>query len=146
MTLKYLGITEQELEFRISQLPYLHVINSFSSLKKTLTPIDKLRAIAKVSQLIVDTINEFWLGITAIPKEKLQAKLALDADQMIMICMFIALRAQIVEFFAQLKLALQFATSSVRASKLGYCCTTFEVTLDQILALEQSQILPAGTA
>ena len=63
-----------------------------------------------------------------------------------MICMYIALRARIEEFFAQLKLAQQFATSSVRNSKLGYYCTTFEVTLDQILALEKSLILEPGTA
>lgn len=56
------------------------MIDSFRNFNKYLTPIDKLRGVARVSKLIVETINEFWLGISAIPKEKLQQKLALDAD------------------------------------------------------------------
>ena len=90
---KYLGITESELETRIRKKPYLKVIESFKDMKKQLTPIDKLRAVARVSKLIIESINAFWLGISTIPKEKLQSKLSLDADQLIMICMYIALKA-----------------------------------------------------
>ena len=65
---------------------------------------------------------------------------------MIMLSMYIALKAHILEFFAELKLAFQFATTSIKASKLGYSVTTLEVALDQILALEQSAVFPKGTA
>ena len=69
------------------------MIESFKDMKQQLTPINKLRAVAKVSKLIIESINDFWLGISTIPKEKLQSKLSLDADQLIMICMYIALKA-----------------------------------------------------
>ena len=65
---------------------------------------------------------------------------------MILICMYVALQAKLPDFFAHLKLAYQFATESVRHTKLGYCLTTFEMSLDQILNLQEEDILLAGTA
>lgn len=81
-----------------------------------------------------------------MPKDKLKAKLALDAEQIILICMYIAIQAQLTDSFAQLKLAYQFATSYVRQTKLGYYLTTFEMALDQILNLTEDQVLQVGQA
>ena len=54
--------------------------------------------------------------------------------------MFIVLKTEMTDFFAELKLAYQFATSYVRQTKLGYYLTTLEVALDQILELNEEQI------
>jgi len=65
---------------------------------------------------------------------------------MILICIYVAMKAKLPDFFAQLKLAYQFATQSVRHTKLGYCLTTFEMSLDQILNLTEDDVLPPGQA
>ena len=93
-------------------------------------PIDKLRVVAQSSSLIVQSIDAFWEGITYLPRDKLKKKLALDAEQMILICIYITLKSQLVDFFAHLKLAYQFATANVRQTKLGYYVATFEMALD----------------
>ena len=54
-------------------------------------PIDKMRVVAKTSRLIVKCIDQFWEGVTYLKKDKLRSKLALDADQMILISIYITL-------------------------------------------------------
>ena len=41
---------------------------------------------------------------------------------------------------------IKFATQEVRHTKLGYCLTTFEMSLDQLLNLSEDDILTAGKA
>lgn len=84
--------------------------------------------------------------MTYLPHEKLKKKLALDAEQMILICIYITLQAQLPDFFAHLKLAYQFATANIRQTKLGYYVATFEMALDQILTLTPADILEPGKA
>ena len=79
-------------------------------------------------------------------RDKLKKKLALDAEQMILICIFITLQASIPDIFAHLKLAYQFATANIRQTKLGYYVATFEMALDQILNLTDSEITAEGQA
>lgn len=52
-----------------------------------------MRIVAQTSKLIVQCIDQFWLDFTFMSKEKLQSKLKLDAEQMIMLCMYIILKA-----------------------------------------------------
>lgn len=81
-----------------------------------------------------------------MPRDKLKQKLALDAEQMILICIYITLKASLPDFFAHLKLAYQFATANVRQTKLGYYVATFEMALDQIINLTESEVTNAGHA
>ena len=39
-----------------------------------------MRVVAKISQLIVQSIDDFWAKVTFIPLEKLKKKLSLDAE------------------------------------------------------------------
>ena len=91
-------------------------------------------------------IDTYWDDVSFIPSDKLRSKLSLDAEQMILICMYVAMQSQLPDFFAELKLAYQFATASVRHTKLGYCLTTLEMSLDQILNMTDDDLLPAGQA
>ena len=90
-------------------------------------PIDKIRCIAQVSRLIVRSINKFWKGIK-IKKDKL----TIDGDTLLMIYIFISIKAKIETIFAQIKLMNEFATPFVRTTKLGYCLSSLEVAINHI--------------
>jgi hypothetical protein len=67
----------------------------------------------------------FWNGISQIDKKKL----TLDADQLLMIFIFVTLRSKLYELLAQLKFINEFSTNTLRLSKLGYCILTLEVAV-----------------
>jgi hypothetical protein len=56
-------------------------------------------------------------------------KLTLDADELLMIFIFISIRSKVYEMLAQLKFINEFSTNTLRLSKLGYCILTLEVAL-----------------
>jgi hypothetical protein len=58
-----------------------------------------------------------------------KTKLTLDADQLLMIFMFIAMRSKVYELLAHLKFINELSTNTLRLSKLGYCILTLEVAL-----------------
>ena len=73
-----------------------------------------------------------------------KSKLTLDADTLINLCVYVLLKAQCIDIYGHLKLANQFATNQIRNSKLGYVSSTIEVSIEQILTLEDEHILPTG--
>lgn len=141
-----LGVSQATVDERIKSKPYQVVINNLRMVEFEHSPIGKLRVVAQSSSLIVQSIDSFWAGVSYIPLESLKKKLALDAEQMILICIYIALRAHLPDLFAHLKLAYQFATQNVRQTKLGYFVATFEMALDQILNMLESEVLDPGKA
>ena len=70
-----------------------------------------------------------------------KTKLTLDADQLLMIFIFIAIRSKVYELLAHLKFINEFSTNTLRLSKLGYCILTLEVAVQQILQLEQNVLV-----
>ena len=70
-----------------------------------------------------------------------KSKLTLDADQLLMIFIFIAIRSKVYELLAHLKFINEFSTNTLRLSKLGYCILTLEVAVQQILQLEQNVLV-----
>ncbi len=93
-----------------------------------------MRCITQTSRFIVQCIDKFWNEVPTIDKKKL----TLDADQLLMIFIFVALRSKIYEILAHLKFINEFSTNTLRLSKLGYCILTLEVAIQQILALDQN--------
>ena len=99
-----------------------------------LTPLDKIRCIVTVSNLIVLSITQFWKGLS-VKKEKL----TIDGDSLLMIYIYIVIKAKanVSDLFAQVKFMNEFSTPFVRNNKLGYCLTTLEIALNHILNLSK---------
>jgi hypothetical protein len=56
-------------------------------------------------------------------------KLTLDADQLLMIFIFVTIRSKVSELLGHLKLINEFSTDTLRQSKLGYYASTLEVAI-----------------
>lgn len=85
-------------------------INNLRKLRDYDTPIDKMRCITQTSKYIVKAIDTFWKDITLIDKKKL----TLDADELLMIFIYVTLRSKISEFYGHLKLINEFSTDTLR--------------------------------
>jgi hypothetical protein len=68
-------------------------------------------------------------------------KLIIDGDSLLMIYIYIAIKARIPDLFAQIKLMNEFSTPFVRTTKLGYCISTLEVALNHILELGKEDLV-----
>ena len=88
-----------------------------------------MRLITQCSRLITESIDDFWAGVTEISKKEK----TLDADELLMIFIYICFKSNLSEMYAHLKLCNQFSTATLRNSKLGYYGSTMEVSLEQVL-------------
>ncbi len=93
------------------------------------------------SNAIVECIQDHFEGIEFANKHK---KLSLDADTLLTITIYVAMKAELTNLWGHLKLANMFSTKMIKNSKLGYVATTFEMVLFQILETEHDQLLPKG--
>ena len=85
--------------------------------------------IANISKHIEETITEFWSGITTIASDKL----VIDGDNILMLYLYIVLRARIPNMFAYIKMMDEFSTPYVRSiSRFGYCLSTLEIAMERI--------------
>ena len=110
----------------------MKAISNIRQLREYDTPIDKMRCITQTSQIIVKCIDIFWKDIPLVDKKKL----TLDADELLMIFIYITLRSKVGELFSHLKLINEFSTDTLRRSKLGYYTSTIEVAAQQVMNLE----------
>ena len=122
---------------RLSVKPYKLAIDNLRKVRAYDTPIDKMRCITLTSRYIVKSIDIFWKDVIAMPK----SKLTLDADQLLMIFIYITFRCKITELMAHLKLINEFSTDTLRKSKLGFYCSTLEVSLQQVLSFDKSNLV-----
>ena len=118
-------ITQDLLKERLQKSPYSMAIKNLRKVREYETPIDKMRCITQTSKCIVALIDAFWRDIPLIDKQKL----TLDADQLLMLFIFVTLRSKVAEILAHLKLINEFSTDSLRHSKLGYYSSTLEVAI-----------------
>ena len=94
-----------------------------------------MRVIAQSSSLIVACVDKFWEDV--VYKLDRKKDLTLDADSLLMIFIYVTFKAEISQMYAHLKLANQFATPSLKQSKLGYYTSTMEVSLEQVICFEE---------
>ena len=130
-------LTREFVDAKLAIKPYIYAIKNLRKIRDYECPIDKMRCITQTSRHIVQAIDTFWQGVTQIDKKKL----TLDADELLMIFIYVALRSKVYELLAQLKFINEFSTNTLRLSKLGYCILTLEVALQQILQMESRQVL-----
>jgi hypothetical protein len=85
--------------------------------------------ISNISKHIEETITQFWEGITIIEPDKL----IIDGDNILMLYLYIVLRARIPNMFAIIKMMDEFSTNYVRSiSRYGYCLSTLEIAMERI--------------
>ena len=92
-----------------------------------------------MSSEIVKSINSFWDGLTI--KED---HLTIAADSLIMVYIYIILKASISDIFAQIRFINEYLTPQIKATKLGYCITTLEIAVSHINSLSKEELLMAG--
>ena len=65
-------------------------------------------------------------------------KLVLDADQMLMILIYILLQAKVsfVKLYSHIRMIYEFQTDSQRNSQKGYCVSSMEICLESIFEEE----------
>lgn len=78
--------------------------------------------------MIKAEIKSFWDGVD-VKKDKL----VLDGDQVMMLFVFIAAKANINNIFAQLAFCKEFSTNFIKDTRMGYCLTTMEIALKLLI-------------
>jgi len=84
-----------------------------------------MRCITQTTKFIVNCIDEFWKDIPLVDNKKL----TLDADELLLIFLYVVLRSKLSELYGHLKLINEFSTDTLRRSKLGYSTSTLEVAI-----------------
>ena len=94
--------------------------------------------IANISKHIEETITDFWSGITTIDADKL----VIDGDNILMLYLYIVLRARIPKMYAYIKMMDEFSTTYVRSiSRYGYCLSTLEIAMERISSLPMQELV-----
>mmetsp|Transcript_20090 Transcript_20090/g.19057 ORF Transcript_20090/g.19057 Transcript_20090/m.19057 type:complete len:123 (-) Transcript_20090:278-646(-) len=120
-----LGITKEDLRIKLLIKPYKLAIDNLRKVRQYETPIEKMRCITLTSRYIVKSIDHFWRKVKILEK----SKLTLDADQLLMIFIFVTVRSKVTELLSHLKFINEFSTESLRKSKLGFYTSTLEVAI-----------------
>ena len=81
-------------------------------------------------------INAFWEGLNIK-----QDKLTIDGDSHLMIYIYVTIASAVQDLFAQIKFINEFSTPFVRTTKLGYCTTTLEVAVNQIISMSKDELI-----
>jgi hypothetical protein len=88
---------------KCSGRPYLSAIEKLKNIMKVDTPIDKLRIFTQSSNIIVESIDEFWQGF--VDEKHVRANdVTLTADDLPLICMYNTLQSGVYELYAHLLL------------------------------------------
>ena len=81
-----------------------------------------------MTKIVKEEIADFWKGVNVAPD-----KLTYDADQILMIYVYIIAKSKIRNLFAHLHMCQEFSTNYVMTTRVGYCYTTMEIALTMLL-------------
>lgn len=113
-------------------MPYLNAIKNLLEMQdsnKTRSPFDMVMCISNISKDIEKEITDFWSGIDIIEPDKL----IIDGDNILMLYLYIILKARMPKMFAYIKMMDEFSTAYVRSiSRFGYCLSTLEIALERM--------------
>lgn len=113
---------------RLKTKPYYDAIVHLTTIKECNAPIEKIRCLSHMSRIVVKSVNKFWAGLN-IKKDKL----TINGETLLMIYIYLCVKARVMDMFAQIKLMNEFATPYVRTTKLGYCLSSLEVAMNHII-------------
>ena len=88
-----------------------------------------VQTVYELSKKIEGCISSFWEGITTVEQDKL----IIDGDNILMLYLYVLVRAGVRPLFAYMKFMEEFSTPFVSCqSKYGYCMSTIKVAMDRI--------------
>ena len=114
-----------------SRQPYQRAIDKLNSLQTisiSKSPIKKLNIFGEMTKIVKEEIADFWKGVNVAPD-----KLTYDADQILMIYVYIIAKSKLRNLFAHLHMCQEFSTNYVMTTRVGYCYTTMEIALTMLL-------------
>ena len=133
--------TYEEIVSRTKRTPYLKAIRNLSEMQdisRTRSPFDMVMCISNISKDIEKEITEFWDGIDTIAPDKL----IIDGDNILMLYLYIILKAKLPSMFAYIKMMDEFSTTYVRSiSRFGYCLSTLEIAMERITCQSLKQLV-----
>lgn len=131
----------QEFIRRTEQIPYSKAIENLTDiqdLNMIRSPFEMVTAIANISKDIEEAITEFWSGINIIEPDKL----IIDGDNILMLYLYILLRARVPKMFGYIKVMDEFSTSYVRSiSRYGYCLSTLEIAMERLTTMSLKDLV-----
>jgi len=120
-------ILKEEEEEKFS--PYREAIEMLSTLKYRKNPIQKLKTIVKVAELLTESIERFYGEIGFHRRDKL------DADQTLSIFMYIVAHSNLDNLIVNCKIIQEFTTPNILNSVSGYYAITLEACIRCICAM-----------
>lgn len=131
----------EEVVARTRKTPYLNAIKNLSALQdptRTRSPFDMVQCISNISKDIEKEITSFWSGIDSIDPDKL----IIDGDNILMLYLYVILKARLPNMYAYMKMMDEFSTTYVRSiSRFGYCLSTLEIAMERITCSSLQQLL-----
>lgn len=125
-------LTFKNLLKKTRATPYLQAIHDLAEIqdmKKVQSPFEMVKKIASISKNIEDAINEFWSGIDIIDSDKL----TIDGDNILMLYLYIVLKARIPKMNAYMRVMDEFTTHYVQSiSHYGYCLSTLQIAMERM--------------
>jgi len=109
--------------------PYREAIEVLSTLKYRKNPIQKLKTIVKVAELLTESIESFYGEIGFHRRDKL------DADQTLSIFMYIVAHSNLDNLIVNCKIIQEFTTPNILNSVSGYYAITLEACIRCICAM-----------
>ena len=113
-------------------VPYLSAIKLFTTLKKYKAPFEKIVIIAAISDQITEAATTFWSEMDKYIKKDF---LAIEADQIMAIFLFIVIRSQMPEIIIFSKMITNFTTPNTRNFSISYNFTLLEASMEYISSL-----------
>lgn len=116
---------------------------------KQKSPYQKMELIAKIAKGITEEIDQYYAREIVDFKEHPQLldkipdlknnKFVLDADQLLLITIYIMLQSKIafVELYSHLNMIYEFSTDSQKLSQFGFAVSSMEVCLESMLTDDQ---------
>lgn len=114
-------------EFNDYIIPYESAIKQLIKIKNFKAPFEKMMILAKLSDKITESINNYWKG-----KEVDPSFLQIDADELMSIITYIIMKAQINDLVVHLNIIHDFTTTLTKSSLIGYYFSSVDAALSNI--------------
>ena len=114
-------------EFNDYIIPYESAIKQLLKIKNFKAPFEKMMILAKLSDKITESINNYWKG-----KEVDPSFLQIDADELMSIITYIIMKAQINDLVVHLNIIHDFTTTLTKSSLIGYYFRSADAALSNI--------------
>lgn len=110
---------------------FIWAIEALREIATTTSPTAKLNVIISATRKICECIDEYWKGTPQLPAQEL----VINADQILSIFVYIALKARVRNLMGHIFLILEFVRTDIQQGSYGYYLATLEAAIEHILLL-----------